>query len=143
MVNLNLRHPFELWCVQLVKTTPYSHEENGVVERVNKEVMRHLRNILFNVKILEKWDEFLPYAERIINATKHSETGFRPVVLLFGNSIDLNRHMTYVPEMSSIEYATPETKEQWEAWMQRRIEQRDTLLEAAKAAQEANIEKQR
>ena len=49
--------------------------------------------------------------------------------------------MTYVPEISNIEYTTPETKEQWEAWMRRRIEERDTLLEAAKAAQEANIEK--
>ena len=114
-VNLHLRHLFELWGVQHIKTIPYSHEENGIVERANKEVMRHLRNIMFNVKILEKWDEFLPYAERIINATKHSEIGFSPVELLYGNSIDLNRHMTYVPEMSNIEYATPETKEQWEA----------------------------
>jgi hypothetical protein len=28
--------------------TPYSHEENGIVERMNKEVMRHLRDILFD-----------------------------------------------------------------------------------------------
>ena len=29
-------------------TIPYSKEENGIVERANKEVNRHIRNILFD-----------------------------------------------------------------------------------------------
>ena len=29
-------------------TAPYSHEENGLVERANKEVGRHLRNIVYD-----------------------------------------------------------------------------------------------
>ena len=39
---LGLNHKF---------TFPYSKEENGLVERVNKEVMRHMRNILFDLRI--------------------------------------------------------------------------------------------
>ena len=131
-MNLHLRHLFELWGVRHVKTTPYSHEENGIVERVNKEVMRHLRNILFNVKVLEKWDEYLPHAERIINSTKHSETGHPPAELLFGKAVDLNRHVTYVPEIVDGDYATPESKEEWAAWMKQKVEQQEVLLEQIK-----------
>jgi hypothetical protein len=29
-------------------TIPYSKDENGIVERANKEVNRHIRNILFD-----------------------------------------------------------------------------------------------
>ena len=32
-VNLHLRHLFDLWGVRHIKTTPYSHEENEIVER--------------------------------------------------------------------------------------------------------------
>ena len=32
-------------------TVPYSKEENGIVERSNKEVMRHLRAIIFDKNI--------------------------------------------------------------------------------------------
>ena len=39
---------------------PYSHEENSIVERTNKEVERHLRDIMFHEKVIEKWDEFCP-----------------------------------------------------------------------------------
>jgi hypothetical protein len=34
-----------------IKTLAYSKEENSLVERANKEVMRHLRNILFETNI--------------------------------------------------------------------------------------------
>ena len=37
--------------------SPYSHEENGIVERANKEVNRHIRNILSRVKDRSKWTE--------------------------------------------------------------------------------------
>jgi IS30 family transposase len=33
------------------KTHPYSHQENGIVERANKEVMRHLRDIVYDTRI--------------------------------------------------------------------------------------------
>ena len=45
------------------KIHPYSHEENAIVERTNKEVERHLRNIMFHEKVHERWDEFCPIVE--------------------------------------------------------------------------------
>jgi hypothetical protein len=35
----------------------YSIEENAIVERVNKEVMRHLKAILFEKGLKDKWSE--------------------------------------------------------------------------------------
>ena len=34
-------------------TTTYSWKENPIVERVNKKIMRHLRNIIFDKQVLE------------------------------------------------------------------------------------------
>ena len=70
---------------------PYSHEENGIVERANKEIERHIRNIIIEVKDRARWTEYLPLIRRIINSSVHSATGFRPSEILFGNIIDLNK----------------------------------------------------
>ena len=48
--------------------TAYSKEENGIVERANQEVMRHLRAILFDARVHDKWSyEQLPIVQRIMN----------------------------------------------------------------------------
>ena len=36
-------------------TIAYSKEENAIVERANKEVMRHLRAIIFDDRVYSKW----------------------------------------------------------------------------------------
>jgi transposase InsO family protein len=42
-------------------TTAYSSEENGIVERANQEVLRHLRALLFDSRVHDKWSfEQLP-----------------------------------------------------------------------------------
>ena len=38
--------------VQTTITIPYSKEENSIVERANKEVMRHLRAFIFDSLVL-------------------------------------------------------------------------------------------
>ena len=70
---------------------PYSHEENGIVERVNKEVVRHLRAILFDRQIKNQWALVLPLVQRIHNATPHSSTNVAPAQLIFGHTLDLDR----------------------------------------------------
>ena len=40
-------------------TIPYSKEENGIVERANKEVNRHIRNILFDKGKFPNWSRML------------------------------------------------------------------------------------
>ena len=100
-VNNHLQQLLSVFDVEHITTTPYSHEENGIVERVNKEIGRHLRNIIFNVKVITEWSTYLPLAERIINSTIHSELGYSPAMLLYGNSIDLNKHFLYPDDKTS------------------------------------------
>ena len=45
--------------------TAYSKVENGIVERANQEVMRHLRAKLFDARVHDKWSfEQLPMVQR-------------------------------------------------------------------------------
>jgi transposase InsO family protein len=73
------------------KIHAYSHEENGIIERVNREIMKHLREIIFDKRIHADWYKFLPFVQRIKNAEIHSATGVSPAMLVFGPKIDLNR----------------------------------------------------
>jgi hypothetical protein len=70
-----------------IQTMAYSKEENAIVERANKEVMRHLRAMLFEKRLCEHWHKYLPFVMRIINTTVHSSTGVSPAALLYGNAL--------------------------------------------------------
>jgi len=49
----------------------YSKQENGLVERVNKEVMRHMRTIIFDLRVRKHWGDYYPLVERIILTHKY------------------------------------------------------------------------
>ena len=69
----------------------YSSEENGIVERANKEALRHLRALVFDERTPEHWPDYLPFAQRICNAEVVSSIGEKPATLLFGSAINLDR----------------------------------------------------
>jgi transposase InsO family protein len=72
--------------------TPYSHEENGIVERMNKEVMRHLRDICLDKRATDIWGSHcLPFVQRILNSQEKTSTGVSPAELLFGSTVSLGR----------------------------------------------------
>ena len=54
-----------------VLTVPYSHEENSIVERVNKKIMRHLCALVFDKQTYKYWSDNLPIVQRIINTSMH------------------------------------------------------------------------
>ena len=64
------------------ETIAYSKEENELVERANKEVLRHLRAILFNRDIKSDWRLCLPLVQRIVNATYHESIGTSPASII-------------------------------------------------------------
>jgi len=46
----------------------YSKVEVGIVERANREVQRHLRNLIFAHNEIAKWSEhYVPLVQRIMN----------------------------------------------------------------------------
>ena len=69
----------------------YSKQENAIVERINKEVNRHLRAFTFSFFLnrhlasLESHKLCLPFVQRIINSAVHSSTGASSASLLFGS----------------------------------------------------------
>ena len=81
-------------------TTAYSKEQNAIVERLNKETLRHLRNIIFDSRVATKWSKYIPLVQRILNTTKHSATGLTPAEIVFPNGIQLDKSL--LTESSSI-----------------------------------------
>jgi hypothetical protein len=88
--------------LSLEKSTAYSHEENGIVERANKEVLRHIRAT--DKDILPTYDICLPLVQRIMNATVHSAT-VRPASIITPG-VDLNDGLVFPANSSS---STPTT----------------------------------
>jgi hypothetical protein len=114
-------------------TTAYSKEENGIVERANQEVMRHLRNIVFDKNILDKWSVYLPLVQRICNSSVHWSTGVTPASIIFGNAIDLDRQIIQ-PSMGDngqansehVSYLDPSNLGSWMAQM---LQNQDNIIQ--------------
>jgi transposase InsO family protein len=67
-------------------TLAYRPQANGICERVNGEVMRHLKALLCDDGDLrEKWSVMLPLATRIVNYSYHSAIDTVPARLLYGS----------------------------------------------------------
>ena len=62
----------------------YSHQDNGQVERMIKEVRRRLEALVQEIGKSEDWSVYLPMVQRIINTTVNSVTGFAPATMKFG-----------------------------------------------------------
>ncbi len=75
-VNSVIKEHLELVGVEHQLTLAYSSEENAIVERANKEVLRHLRAIVLDKNIKNDWSQCLPIVQRIMNASVHSATGY-------------------------------------------------------------------
>ena len=113
-----------------VLTIAYSKEENGIVERANKEVMRHLRDIIFHKNIIRDWSDSLPIVQRIMNATVHESIGVSPAQLLFGNAITLDRGI-FLPHQKSGESAEIKLS----AWAAKMIHLQAEIIEVAQVTQ--------
>ena len=85
----------QLLGVKDLKTVPYRHQQNGLVERVNREIGRHLRCLVFDGRVDAKWSVYLPLIQRIVNSSYHSSIGTSPMRVLFGDSISCNRGLLF------------------------------------------------
>jgi hypothetical protein len=123
--KLNLEHE---------QTMSYSKEENGLVERANKEVMRHLRAILMDQQIYDRWEDYLPMVMRIINSKTHTVTGVSPAQLLYGHKIDLDRRILQPAHQM-------ESEQTFHEWVNHMTKQQDKIIDIALQHQlEVNVE---
>ena len=71
----------------------YRPQSNGMIERSNKEIGRHLRFIIHSRRVRGKWSKYLPLVSRIINSSYNSSIGTSPCRVMFGNRMNLNRSL--------------------------------------------------
>jgi transposase InsO family protein len=121
---LNLEH---------VLTMPYSKQENAIVERINKEILRHLRAFIFDNRVLESWYECVPMVQRILNSTPHESIGVSPAQLLFGNAVDLDRGL-YSPV--KLMESTSTSENNLREWYDKMLSHQTTLLKIARDIQQ-------
>ena len=89
--NATVRQTLELLGAQHNLSIAYSSEENGIVERENKEVLRYVQAFVYDTKRPAAWDETLPFVQRILNAEVVASTGVSPADIVFGQAISLDR----------------------------------------------------
>ena len=69
----------------------YSSQQNAIVERVNKEINRHIRSLTFESNSTDDYKSTLPIVQRILNAAHSDHTKVTSSQMLFGNAINLDR----------------------------------------------------
>ena len=113
-------------------TIAYSKEENAIVERANKEVMRHLRAIIFDDRVYAKWGKRqLPLVMRILNSEEKTRTGVTPAEILFGNAVHINRGILERP----LHPKSDLPKGRLSAYMDEMLANQATLIQVAKDTQ--------
>jgi hypothetical protein len=132
--------------VKVHSIEPYSPQQNGQVERVNQEIMRHLRAIVLSqesgVNSQLRWGLLAPAARRIVNNTFNWETGTTPNELLYGGYADtelsLFEEQYALGEGESVpgwRYARELEEAQWMLLQRSELHQEEVLKAVIQAAE--------
>ena len=116
--------------LEWINTIAYSKEENSIVERANKEVVRHLRMICNHHKVRGQWSTFVPFVQRIFNASEKQSLGTSPDRLLFGNAVRLDANILQFPRSTNVEGEKIQSLSEWAANL---LKIQNTAIEVAKA----------
>ena len=111
---------YEITGIDKLQSAPYSHEENAIAERAIKTLQEHLRAFLFDREIKKSWSIVLPLIQRIMNASRHQTIDCSPAQIIFGNSIDLDRHIVHEP--------SPMEEIQLPAWHQKLVDMQAKII---------------
>ena len=66
-----------------------SKKQNSIVERRNKEVIRHIRQIIESEKVKDHWSDASPLTQRIMNANTCDSIGCPPAkIIMPGVNLD-------------------------------------------------------
>ena len=89
------------------------------MERANQEVLRHLRAILFDSHVHDKWSfEQLPFVQRIMNTLEKASTGVTPAELILSRSIRLSSHIL-TPIDSTVNSSETPLEDRMDEWISR------------------------
>ena len=113
-------------------TLPYTPQTNGIVERRQKEVVRHLRAIMVvKEQLKERWSVILPLVQHVLNSTP-SASGLTPMMTFFGDRVTPLRALFKKPaaEIDSSKEPTPE-------WIRERQKIHDRIVQLSLSHQRA------
>jgi len=110
---------------------PYSHEENGIVERANREIQRHLRNILYEKNVKDNWQFNLPLVMRIMNSTIHDSTGVALSALIYGESVLLDKTIFFDHEVSSGRFKGAKAQKTYQEYVEKMLDNQAAVIAAA------------
>ena len=107
------------------------------MERANQEVLRHLRALLFDSRVHDKWSfEQLPLVQRIMNTVEKTSTGVTPADLILSHAVRLSSHiMTPISNVDSSDTSLSDRMDEW-------ISRQHTLLIVAQESQRQNDQHQ-
>ena len=63
----------------------YHQQANGLVERRNKELLNHLRSLVYEKRIRHVWSYYLPLVQRILNYIVDESIGTQPARVILGD----------------------------------------------------------
>ena len=112
--------------IQHCLTLAYSKEENAIVERMNKEINRHLRALTFDNTSLENYPQSLPFVQRIINSNHSDRLKISAAQLLFGNVLHLDRGI-FLPHAERLDAESKPMSRH----MSNMLKMQDSLLKAS------------
>ena len=125
-------------------TVPYRPESNGLLERANREVGRHLRSLVMEQRVSETWSICLPMIQRIINATPNRTIGTMPARVMFGGAVHLDRALLQLPGDDNEDddgEAEEQRRSTVEDYITTLIDDQRRIVDAARAHQQALIDK--
>ncbi len=119
---LNVNHSFSL---------PYRPQSNAIVERANREILKHLRHLAHDFRDTTQWPLYLPLVQRIVNATPNALTKLAPSQIVYGNRISIDRGLLQPFSTAAVEINSDFVKQLSAT--------QDRLLEQIKLAQQEYI----
>jgi hypothetical protein len=112
-----------------IEGLPGSKQENSIVERSIKEVLRHLRAFMQVSNVLEDWVSYLPLVQRIMNATPHESIGVSPAQLLFGNAVHLDRSL--LSNDGRVNNSSNSSNSTYQQWVDKMLATQSALINVA------------
>ena len=122
-------------------TLAYRPQANGIVERDNQEIMKHLRALVFDFRVNEEWSLYVPLVQRILNASTHSAIGIAPAQLLFGDRVQLNRGLLVPFDTNELQEVLAPQFSTSHAYVEKLVRVQERLIKRSKEFQESVIAK--
>jgi hypothetical protein len=140
-VNSTIELLLDLIGTQHAITLAYSHEENSIVERANKEVLRRLKDLVFDTRLVTIWSDMLPLVQRLMNNQVVQTIGVSPAQIIFGNGIDLDRNFVPLHVTRAVTNADNNGEVHYLEWVDKLISSQSLIIHVAQETLFSNVQK--